>query len=393
MISRWLVLRLGLSQLVCWGISYYLIGVFGPPIAAEMGWSATLTYGGFSAALAVMGAISGQVGRWIDRFGGRRVMTAGSVLIAIGCTGLSLSQGLAAYFAAWICLGIGMRMTLYEAAFASLVRIGGVTARRPIAQITLLGGLASTLFWPIGHGLEAALDWRGAVLAYAAIALLTLPLHWWIPDSRDAPAERGGPPPPPPRAAHGSGFRTAAILYALMATVAAFLNTANSAHMIGLMTGLGASAGMAVSLSSLRGIGQTGARLCEVLFGARLDPLALGVLASLLLPLCFLAGLFSGISLLAGAAFALGYGVGNGLLTIVRGTQPLVLFDPATYGALVGRLTAPAFFASALAPISYAAIIEHAGPAAALWMSVLLGLLALACAAALWWRFRLRPAA
>ena len=178
-----------------------------------------------------------------------------------------------------------------------------------------------------------------------------------------------------------------------MATVAAFLNTANSAHMIGLMTGLGASAGMAVSLSSLRGIGQTGARLCEVLFGARLDPLALGVLASLLLPLCFLAGLFSGISLLAGAAFALGYGVGNGLLTIVRGTQPLVLFDPATYGALVGRLTAPAFFASALAPISYAAIIEHAGPAAALWMSVLLGLLALACAAALWWRFRLRPAA
>lgn len=391
MISRWLVLRLGLSQLVCWGISYYLIGVFGPRIAAEMGWSATLTYGGFSAALAVMGLLSGQVGRWIDRFGGRRVMTAGSLLLCAGCTGLALAQGLTGYYAAWICLGIGMRMTLYEAAFAALVRIGGVTARRPIAQITLLGGLASTIFWPIGLGLEALLDWRGAVLAYAAIALLTLPLHWWIPDARDRPEARGGPSPPPPRAASPAGFRRAAMLYTLVATIAAFLNTANSAHMIGLMTGLGASAAMAVSLSSLRGVGQTGARLCEVLFGARLDPLALGVLASLLLPLCFLAGLFSGTSLLAGAAFALGYGVGNGLLTIVRGTQPLVLFDPATYGALVGRLSAPAFFASALAPIAYAAVIERAGPAAALEISTALGLLALACAAALWWRFRLRP--
>ncbi len=388
MISRWLVFRLGLSQLVCWGISYYLIGVFGPRIADDLGWSSTLTYAGFSGALAVMGLVSGRVGHWIDRHGGRRVMSAGSLLLALGCATLALSDGPLPYFAAWAILGVAMRMTLYEAAFASLARIGGAAARRPIAQITLLGGLASSVFWPIGHALAGMLDWRGAVLAYAAFALATLPLHWTIPDASFRDGGGNGPQAPPPRAADGSAFRQAAILYALVTTIVAFLNSANSAHMIGLMTGLGVGGGLAVSLSTLRGIGQTGARLCEVLFGARLDPLALGTLAAVLLPLCFLAGLASGISPLAAAAFALGYGVSNGLLTIVRGTQPLVLFDPATYGALVGRLTAPAFFASALAPVSYAALIDVAGPGAALALSAALGLVALAGSAALWFRFR-----
>ncbi|MFC3226435.1 MFS transporter [Marinibaculum pumilum] len=391
MITRWLVLRLGLSQLVCWGISYYLIGVFGPRIAADLGWSTTLTYAGFSGALATMGLVSGRVGGWIDRHGGRRVMSAGSLLLAAGCVILALSHGLLTYFAAWAILGIAMRMTLYEAAFASLARIGGTAARRPIAQITLLGGLASSVFWPIGHALAGMLDWRGAVLAYAVFALATLPLHWAMPDASFRDGGGSGPKPPPPRAADDSAFRQATILYALVTTIVAFLNSANSAHMIGLMTGLGVSSGLAVSLSTLRGIGQTGARLCEVLFGARLDPLALGTLAAVLLPLCFLAGLASGVSPFAAAAFALGYGISNGLLTIVRGTQPLVLFDPATYGALVGRLTAPAFFASALAPVSYAALIDFAGPGAALSLSAALGLVALAGSAALWFRFRAPP--
>src|SRR3546814_17733686 len=77
-----------------------------------------------------------------------------------------------------------MRLTLYDAAFASLVRVGGHHARRPIAQITLLGGLASTVFWPLGHALVHYFDWRGALWAYAGFALLTIPLHLAIPPSR-----------------------------------------------------------------------------------------------------------------------------------------------------------------------------------------------------------------
>src|SRR5205085_2185278 len=116
-------------------------------------------------------------GRLIDRYGGRRVMVAGSAITFLGCLGLALSHDVATYYAAWLCLGLGMRMTLYDAAFAALARIGGPGAKGPISQITLLGGLASTVFWPIGYFLAGALGWRGAVFAYAGFALLTIPLH------------------------------------------------------------------------------------------------------------------------------------------------------------------------------------------------------------------------
>nr|WP_316046206.1 MFS transporter [Planococcus glaciei] len=150
MITRRTVLFLGLSQLICWGISYYLIAAFGEVIADELGWSGTLVYGGFSAALIVMGLTSPLTGKLIDKYSGRFVMSAGSLLLAIGCAGIALSQSVLAYYISWIVLGFAMRLSLYDAAFATLVRIAGSDAKRSISQITLLGGLASTVFWPIG---------------------------------------------------------------------------------------------------------------------------------------------------------------------------------------------------------------------------------------------------
>ncbi|MGH6927472.1 MAG: MFS transporter, partial [Dongiaceae bacterium] len=187
MVPRRTVFCLGLSQLVCWGISYYLIGAFGDAIAADLGWSPSLVYGGFSAALVIMGLSSPPIGRAIDRHGGRAVMVAGSGVTALGCVGLALAHHAVTYYAAWLCLGLAMRMTLYDAAFAALARIAGAAAKRPISQVTLLGGLASTAFWPIGHALAASFGWRGAVLAYAGFALLTIPLHLALPHGGSAP--------------------------------------------------------------------------------------------------------------------------------------------------------------------------------------------------------------
>ena len=205
-VGRRTVVYLGISQLVCWGISYYLIGVFGELIAADLGWSRTLVYGGFSIALLAMGLASPLVGRLIDRLGGARVMTLGSVLSALGIAGLALAHGVAAYYAAWICLGVAMRATLYDAAFASLARIAGPDAGRPIAQITLLGGLASTCFWPIGHLLAETFGWRGALLVYALIALATVPLHLAIPEGRHDERPRR-PAAAQPAASRASGSR------------------------------------------------------------------------------------------------------------------------------------------------------------------------------------------
>lgn len=370
-IGRRTVVYLGISQLVCWGISYYLIGVFGEQIAADLGWSRTLVYGGFSVALLVMGVVSPLVGRLIDRLGGAGVMSLGSVLIALGTGGLALAHDLATYYAAWICLGLAMRATLYDAAFATLARIGGPDAGRPIAQVTLLGGLASTCFWPIGHLLADAFGWRGALLAYALIALATVPLHLAIPKGRYDDARPPSSQPVQPRA-HRRERIAPALLYAIVIAATNALNSSMSAHMIGMLTGLGLAASAAVWIASLRGIGQSLARLAQVLFGRRLHPLDLNLAAALVLTLCFVAGFASGWFLAAAAAFAFFYGAGNGILTITRGTLPLVLFDHRTYGAFVGKLLVPSFLLSAMAPFAYAAVIERFGVDGALWLSIAL---------------------
>lgn len=382
-ITRKLVWCLGVSQLVCWGISYYLIAIFGNAMAADLGLSLAVAYGGFTVALLVMGATSGTIGRAIDQWGGRPVMVVGSLLSAAGCLGLAASTEVVGYYASWVVLGLAMRMTLYDAAFAALARLGGPQARKPISQITLLGGLASTTLWPVGQALAEAFGWRGALCFYAAFALLTVPLHAAIPAER---YERAPSPTPVPEHEGGErprGLALVSVLYALIVAATGLLNSGMSAHMIGILAGLGATPAAAVWIATLRGVGQSSARLGEVLFGGRLHPTGLALIAVGLLVPSFLIGLASGEAVVAGLAFALLYGAGNGLMTIVRGTLPLVLFDPRSYGGTVGRLVTPSFYASALAPLAYAVLIERFGEASALWLSAGLATVALAAAAVL----------
>jgi hypothetical protein len=372
------VLALGVSQLVCWGITYYLIGVLGPLIVADLRWSSAAVYGGFSVSLLVMAASSATVGRWLDRRGGAWAMTLGSVVIAAGCLMLGLAHGVALYYAAWIVLGFAMRLTLYDAAFAALARIGGPLAKRPIAQITLLGGLASTVFWPVGGALAERFGWRGAVFAYGLVALATIPLHATLPRGRYAgkasPAAgsttQAPVPAPPPD-------RVRAWLYALIVALVAFLNSAMSSHMIAILTALGLAASAAVWISAARGIGQSASRLAEIMFGRTLDPLRLNLMATGTLPVAFVLGFAGGAAPAAAVAFSLLYGAGNGVATITRGTLPLVLFDHRVYGAVTGRLLMPSFVLSAAAPLAYAAVLERFGARGALGLSVIVGASAL----------------
>ncbi|MEY9493852.1 putative MFS family arabinose efflux permease [Bradyrhizobium elkanii] len=381
MIARRVVIALGLAQLISWGATYYLIGGFGEQIAADLGWSRDIVYGGFAAALLVMGVTSPLAGRWVDRSGGRQVMVAGAVINALGCAGLAVSHQIGSYFVSWIVLGLGMRLTLYDAAFAALARIGGPEARRAMSGITLLGGLAATVFWPLGHMLSDHFGWRIAVLTYAGIALLTIPLHLLIPNQRFAGAPGSAAAASrQPRAVGRRQLAAASGLYAVIMTGANFLNAGMSAHMIAVLTGLGLTITVAVWIATLRGIGQSAARLCEVLFGGRIDPLGLNLMACLIMPLSFVAGLFSGSAREMGIAFALLYGACNGILTITRGTLPLILFDHRSYGTLVGRLIVPSFILPAAAPLIYAIVIDRFGDASALYLSTGLALVTLLAA-------------
>ena len=369
MIARRHIVGLGLSQLICWGISFYLIGVLGPLIAADLGWSLQLVHGGFSISLLTMGFVSPFLGRLIDDIGGRRVMTIGSLLLAVACMMLSVAGSVATYFAAWIVMGVAMRCTLYDAAFATLARIAGPQARGPISRITLVGGLAATCFWPIGHFLAEALGWRGAVQVYAGFAVATVFIHAALPQGRYGDiviAEEE------PGASVGDrrGFRLRVLLFTLIVMLGNAFHTGMSSHMIGILTELGLGAGLAVTVASVRGIGQTTGRLVEVLSGSRLHPLDLNLVATTILPVSFVVGLASGVSVPAAFSFAFFYGVGTGLLTITRGTLPLVLFDSRSYGASVGKILVPSFIASAAAPYLYAIAIEALGAQAALIFSI-----------------------
>lgn len=389
MVTRGLVWRLGFSQLLCWGVSYYLVAIFGERIGQETGWSGAVVFGGFSAALVTTGIASPFVGRAIDRHGGRSIMAFGSAAIACCLLLLAAATNLVVFYTAWLLLGVAMRMCLYDAAFATLVRIAGAQARRPISQITLLGGLASTALWPVGGWLAEQFGWRGALVCYAGIALATVPLHLAIPAGRfDHQASGENQVRPHPLAHNAREQSVAAGLFALSTALGAILNSAISAHMIALLNGLGMGFAVAVWASSLRGIGQSLARLCEIATGSRLTPLALGVLATAIIPAGFVAGLFAERSPGAGLIFAFLYGAGFGLVTITRGTLPLVLFDPASYGTISGRLLAPSFYVSALSPTAFAWIIDRFGPEVAMHIATGLAAALFLSSTALWWCFR-----
>ena len=389
------MLTLGLSQLICWGVSYYLIGVFGQAMASDLGWSLARVYAGFSLALVVMGLVSARVGRLIEQRGGRFTMSIGSVLLAAGCGLLAISDDGLLYWLAWTLLGLAMRCTLYDAAFAALARLLGPQARRPISQITLLGGLASTVFWPLGQWLADGLGWRAAVAVFGVMGLATLWLHLRIPLQRwGEPAEgrsatpggatggAAGAVPVARSAAATPGVAPAEIgkaslgvnawLFGAICALVGFANAAMSSQQIVLMVGLGLGTATAVWIGSLRGIAQTIARFLEILFGRRFAPLDLNLFAALTCLAAFAVGPFIDGRPGAAMAFSFLFGAGNGLLTITRGTMPLQLFDARHYGSVVGRLIAPGFYLAASAPVVLAWVIERHGAVLAAWLLLLL---------------------
>ena len=174
----WLIIAgLGLTQIIGWGSTYYALGALSQDIARSEGWSSTLIFGAFSAALLLSGLISPWAGRFIDLKGGRSLMTAGSLLAAMGCLIIGGFPHPVTYCIGWLVLGVAMRLALYDAAFASLTQIAGSGARRAISYLSLFGGLASTVFWPLSHYALGADRLVRRVPRLCGPASLRLPAH------------------------------------------------------------------------------------------------------------------------------------------------------------------------------------------------------------------------
>ena len=368
------VIALGSAQTLAWGSSYYLPAVLATPIARDLGVAPATVFAAFSVALLVSAALGPHAGRAIDRWGGRFVLAGTNLVFAVGLAALSLAQGPWSLFLAWAVLGIGMGSGLYEAAFAALVRLYGTGSRGAITGITLIAGFASTVGWPLSALLESHFGWRGACLGWAALHLVVgIPLNLSLP--------RAGPPPVAPAAAAGSApasrqaTQRAAVLLAVAFAATWFISTAMAAHLPRLLQASGVTLAVAVGIGALIGPAQVAGRLLEFGWLRRVHPMLSARLAALLHPLGALAlGVFGAP---AAAVFAVLHGAGNGILTIAKGTLPLVLFGAAGYGHRQGWLMVPARIAQALAPWLFGLLLDRWG-AQALWISASIGLLAFA---------------
>ena len=362
------ILALGITQIIAWGTTLYALGVLGKPIAEDTGWSQSLVFGGLTIGLLVSAAVSTLVGRGIDRRGGRAVMGLGSLLMATGLVLLASVQSPAAYLLAWAFLGLAMRMCLYDAAFAALVQVTPSRGRRAISYLTLFGGFASSVFWPIAHLLNAAYGWRMTLLIFAAINLLVcMPLNWLGLGRRESPTQAddvgistpvsaSGAPP-----LQGPARTMAMLLFGAIVAASAIVFGAMAAHLVPVLEASGLAVATAVWIASLKGAAQVAGRVWDLTLARKWHPIDVGRVSIAIMPLSFLVLMLGGTHFLAALTFTLLFGISNGLVTIMRGAVPLALFGTHGYGEVLGILATPYLVLAALAPAAFALVVEAYG--------------------------------
>ena len=369
------IAALGTAQTLAWGSSYYLPAILADPIAHDLGISSNWFFAAFSASLVISGLLGPRVGRQIDRVGGRQVLCISNLVLAGGLAMLGASTSVWTMSAAWLLLGVGMGLGLYDSAFGTLGRIYGGDARSAITGITLIAGFASTVAWPLSSlGLET-IGWRETCYAWAlAHIIIGLPLNLSLPRAETAHVAEVLVVKP-----HISIDRTMVLLSFAFAA-AWTVTSAMAAHLPRIVEAFGATPAQAVFAGMMIGPAQVGARLIEASLLNRFHPIVSTRLACITHPIgaCVI-GIFGGG---AAAAFALLHGAGNGILTIARGTLPLAIFGPENYAYRLGLIGAPSRICQALAPLAFGLLIEPMGRlvvvvSASLCLAALIALLAL----------------
>jgi len=390
---RVVITALGIAQILAWGTSFYFPAVFAEPIVAETGWSLGCVVRGTSIGLLTAGLISPQVGRVIDARGGRPVLLASSTFYAAGLAGVGLAPALPFYLFAWVLIGIGMGTGLYDAVFAALGRMYGSEARGPITNLTLFGGFASTICWPLSAFMIEHAGWRNACFVYAALhVFVALPLQMAVL-RRASPRERGrksgaGTIDPGKTPASIDNEMVIFGLLAVVLSIAAGIGSIVVVHLLIFLQARGLDFATAVTLGTLFGPAQVGARVVERLFGNRYHPIWTMIASCTLMAV--------GLLLLFGAVPALLlvillYGAGYGISWIGRGTLPLALFGPVRFPRLMGKLAFPSLIVQAFAPSLGALLIESHGSNWTIGVLTLFALGNVALIGILWWLCREPP--
>jgi len=361
------VLALGITQITAWGTSYYCLGVLAGPISQDTGWSRGFVFLGFTVALLAMGVVSSWVGRAIDRRGARTVMSVGTVLVSAGLFALAHVDGKVAYLAVWVLLGLGMRLCLYDAAFAALVQVAPSRGRKAISSLTLFGAFASSVFWVVGHALEGQVGWRQTLVLFSLINLVVcLPLHWWGLARRETDAHAASPAGAATTSVDGPPLegraRSVAMgLFALIMSLNGFVFGVISVQLVPLLEAAGLATAAAVWVASLKGLAQFGGRVVEIVFGRNLRAMTVGRIAVGILPPALALLLVGTSSVPLVVTFTLLLGASQGVITIVRGAVPLALFGAKRYGTMLGLIATPVLVVNAASPTVFAWIVDRWG--------------------------------
>lgn len=371
---------LGVTQILGWGTIFYPVVLTAPLIAADHSWSTPFAISGFSVGLLVQGVVSRKVGALIDRYGGHAVMPLGSLAGAAGLSALAHANSAASYLATWAFIGLAMSMSMHDTAVASIGRIFGAAARRPITMLSIIGGFASAISWSATHFLIDAVGWQRTYLIYAAVlALIAAPLHRWA-----LPRYQAGREAPESVPLKGPLPATGTVFFLVATGFAAwiFVPTGLFPHLLAMFERFGIDPATAVAIGAVIGPSGVCARVLEMLAGRDVHPLYLvrGVLLLLLASFALLA--FAGISTSVALVFAMSFGIANGLMLVARGTLPLALFGPAGYGHLIGRIITPMLIIQAGAPFVISVLASKLSDPAALSVIAVFALLSLGCFAA-----------
>lgn len=378
------VAGLGVTQIIGWGSTNYLLTIMAGPIVSELRLAPEFVALGQSALMVLSAGLGPLAGRIMDINGARLVMASGSVLSAAGLAALALATGPASYLAAWCVIGVSCTLILYPAAFTALTQLDPANARRNITLLTLPGGLASTVFWPLGTELLHWMDWRQVVLLYALLNLtICAPIHLLT-----IRPPRGGGGQSATKAAHVQGLPDAArprafLLFAAVLALHSLVLTGLLNQFIRVLVEIGHSADFALRIGVLFGIAQVASRIVESLLSKRYDALHTGISSCALLVFAMALMPFSPAIPGAGYLFAMAVGASSGLLTIMRGALTLSLFGSRGYGQQIGAVAVAQGFTAALAPVVLAGILTRLGPISAAVFCVLVAVAALVAMLAL----------
>jgi MFS family permease len=337
---------MGVTQLIAFGTSLYLLAILANPIALSTGWSLPWIAGGMSVGLLASAAVAPWVGEQIARNGGRKILAGSAVLFAAGLAVIGLSQSLPIYIFGWVLMGLGMASGLYDSVFSTLGRVFGDKTRPMISIIVILGGFASTVFWLAGGLLLDTVGWRIVCFAYAAchivinvpIFLIAVPIR--LPDDESQTTHR--------TRFHLSDYTDPKfLLLTFLFMLEVLIATTMGVHLINLLGMMGHSLATAIAIAALLGPSQIAGRLIEITVGSRILPATATILALIVIIIGLVSmALISGVTT---AAMVL-YGAGIGVLSVARGTLPLTLFKQEFYPVVMGQIARPIALTQAAAP-------------------------------------------